>query len=124
MTAGAWTLTYVRVKGKWRYLYRAVDSTGATIDFLLSAGIGPVRYLNNVLEQDHHCIHEIVESDLPILGRLRTPSFMLRSSRSIVFGLAVTTRPLPCLSVLIESPEDSPRHACGNMICLGTFRLF
>ena len=25
--------TYIRVKGKWVYLYRAVDSTGATIDF-------------------------------------------------------------------------------------------
>ena len=24
--------TYIRVKGKWVYLYRAVDSTGATID--------------------------------------------------------------------------------------------
>ena len=29
--------TYVRVKGKWVYLSRAVDSSGATIDFLLSA---------------------------------------------------------------------------------------
>jgi IS6 family transposase len=29
--------TYIRVKGKWVYLYRAVDSTGAVIDFLLSA---------------------------------------------------------------------------------------
>jgi IS6 family transposase len=29
--------TFVRVKGKWAYFYRAVDSTGATIDFLLSA---------------------------------------------------------------------------------------
>jgi transposase-like protein len=29
--------TYVRVQGRWRYLYRAIDSTGATIDFLLSA---------------------------------------------------------------------------------------
>src|SRR6478735_9395505 len=28
--------TYCRVAGKWAYLYRAVDSTGATIDFLLS----------------------------------------------------------------------------------------
>ena len=28
--------TYVRVKGRWCYLYRAVDSTGATIDFVLS----------------------------------------------------------------------------------------
>jgi len=29
--------TYVRAKGKWRYLYRALDSSGATLDFLLSA---------------------------------------------------------------------------------------
>ena len=29
--------TYVKVKGPWRYLYRAIDSAGATIDFLLSA---------------------------------------------------------------------------------------
>jgi transposase, IS6 family len=29
--------TYVRVKGRWFYLYRALDSAGATIDFLLSA---------------------------------------------------------------------------------------
>src|SRR5438270_12198162 len=28
--------TYVRVAGSWTYLYRAVDSTGATIDFMLS----------------------------------------------------------------------------------------
>src|SRR5277367_3519748 len=28
--------TYIRVKGWWSYLYRAIDSTGATIDFLLS----------------------------------------------------------------------------------------
>jgi len=29
--------TYIRVKSRWYYLYRAIDSTGATIDFLLSA---------------------------------------------------------------------------------------
>ena len=29
--------TYIRVKGRWCYLYRAIDSTGATIDFLRSA---------------------------------------------------------------------------------------
>ena len=28
--------TYVKVKGQWRYLYRAVDKTGQTIDFLLT----------------------------------------------------------------------------------------
>jgi len=29
--------TYIRIQGRWCYLYRAIDSTGATIDFLLSA---------------------------------------------------------------------------------------
>jgi len=29
--------TYVKIKGQWYYLYRAVDSTGQTIDFMLSA---------------------------------------------------------------------------------------
>ena len=28
---------YVRVGGEWRYLHRAVDGTGQTIDFLLGA---------------------------------------------------------------------------------------
>jgi len=29
--------TYIKVKGKWKYFYRAVDSNGDTIDFMLSA---------------------------------------------------------------------------------------
>jgi transposase-like protein len=28
--------TYVRVAGQWAYLYRVLDLTGETIDFLLS----------------------------------------------------------------------------------------
>lgn len=29
--------TYIKVKGQWKYLYRAVDSQGNTLDFLLCA---------------------------------------------------------------------------------------
>ena len=29
--------TYVKIKGSWKYLYRAIDSDGNTIDFMLSA---------------------------------------------------------------------------------------
>ena len=28
--------TYVRIKGQWTYLYRAVDNAGRTVDFLLT----------------------------------------------------------------------------------------
>jgi IS6 family transposase len=38
-TNGSWRVdeTYIKVKGRWVYLYRAVDSRGQTIDFRLSA---------------------------------------------------------------------------------------
>lgn len=29
--------TYIKVKGTWKYLYRAVDKQGKTVDFLLAA---------------------------------------------------------------------------------------
>ncbi len=29
--------TYIKVRGQWKYLHRAVDSMGHTIDFLLTA---------------------------------------------------------------------------------------
>lgn len=38
-TTDSWRVdeTYIRVKGQWKYLYRAVDSQGNTLDFLLRA---------------------------------------------------------------------------------------
>ncbi|MBF0300181.1 MAG: IS6 family transposase [Oligoflexia bacterium] len=38
-TGGSWRMdeTYVKVKGKWKYLYLAVDKEGNTIDFLLTS---------------------------------------------------------------------------------------
>ena len=35
---GSWYIdeTYIKIKGKWHYLYRAVNASGHTIDFMLS----------------------------------------------------------------------------------------
>jgi transposase-like protein len=66
--------TYVKVAGQWKYLYRAVDRLGQTVDFLLTAHrdvaaarrfferaldlhdmpatITIAKYLNNLVEQD------------------------------------------------------------------------
>src|SRR5215471_12775781 len=103
--------TYIKVKGEWRYLYRAVDKYGETIDFLLTEhrdteaalrflkkairrhgvpetitidgsdaneaaikrynaehdthiAIRQVKYLNNIVEQDHRAVKRITRSML------------------------------------------------------------
>ncbi|WP_429347740.1 IS6 family transposase [Paraburkholderia sp. Clong3] len=104
--------TYIKVRGQWKYLYRAVDKAGKTVDFLLRAHrdraaarryfeksidqngepetitvdksganlaalqainaerktpikVRQVKYLNNVVEQDHRAIKRIVK---PMMG--------------------------------------------------------
>jgi putative transposase len=104
--------TYIKVKGEWRYLYRAVDKQGQTIDFLLTEHrdqaaalcfltqaihrhgvpekitidgseaneaaikryneehgtaieIRQIKYLNNIVEQDHRAVKRITR---PMLG--------------------------------------------------------
>src|SRR5215212_3697191 len=58
MSNGSWRVdeTYVKIKGRWRYLYRAVDSRGQTIDFLLSArrdAEAAKRFFRKALGQPH-----------------------------------------------------------------------
>jgi transposase, IS6 family len=55
---GSWRVdeTYIRVKGKWVYLYRAVAAAGQTIDFLLSAkrdAAAAQRFFRKALKQPH-----------------------------------------------------------------------
>ncbi|QRM33661.1 IS6 family transposase [Microvirga sp. VF16] len=58
MTSGSWRVdeTYIRVKGEWVYLYRAVDASGQTIDFLLSPkrdAAAARRFFRKALRQSH-----------------------------------------------------------------------
>jgi IS6 family transposase len=55
---GSWQVdeTYIKIKGVWTYLYRAVDSLGQTIDFLLSArrdAAAAKRFFGKALAQPH-----------------------------------------------------------------------
>ena len=47
--------TYIKVKGQWKYLYRAVDSQGNTLDFLLRAKRDATaqRFLSQTLNASH-----------------------------------------------------------------------
>jgi IS6 family transposase len=58
LTNGSWRVdeTYIKIKGLWKYLYRAVDSEGNTLDFMLSAkrdGKAAARFFRKVLKAEH-----------------------------------------------------------------------
>jgi transposase-like protein len=47
--------TYIKVKGEWKYLYRAVDKAGNTVDFLLRAHrdkVAAMRYFQNSIAKN------------------------------------------------------------------------
>jgi len=79
--------TYIRVKGKWVYLYRAVDSTGATIDFLLSAKrdtAAAKRFLAKALGGANHPHPRVINTDkeaayLPAIVQLKAKGALVEN---------------------------------------------
>lgn len=58
--------TYIRVKGKWKYLYRAIDKDGNTIDFLLCAkrnAQAAIRFLQKALKGWHSVNPRVINTD-------------------------------------------------------------
>jgi IS6 family transposase len=58
--------TYSKVKGKDRYLYRAVDSTGQTIDFLLTAKRdkgAAQRFFRRALRDSANALPRVINGD-------------------------------------------------------------
>src|SRR6266540_151125 len=58
--------TYVKIRGKWYYLYRAVDSTGQTIDFMLSAkrdARAAKRFFRKMLKLPQHSSPRVINVD-------------------------------------------------------------
>src|ERR1700676_644243 len=58
--------TYIRVQGSWCYLYRAIDSTGATIDFMLSAlrdAAAAERLFRKALNNPSHPQPRVINTD-------------------------------------------------------------
>lgn len=68
ITNDSWRVdeTYVKVKGKWKYFYRAVDSAGNTLDFLLTAkrdAQAAKRFFRKALKASHNQEPRVVTVD-------------------------------------------------------------
>jgi len=58
--------TYIKIKGMWNYLYRAVDSEGNTLDFMLSAkrdSKAAARFFRKVLKGQHTQTPRVITVD-------------------------------------------------------------
>ncbi|EOP58014.1 transposase [Bacillus cereus VD136] len=58
--------TYIKVKGQWMYVYRAVDSEGNTIDFYLSKSRdkqAAKRFFKKALAASHICKPRVITVD-------------------------------------------------------------
>src|SRR5260370_18220104 len=78
--------TYFKVNGRWCYLYRAIDSAGATIDFLLSAfrdADAAKRLFRKALSDRSHPQPRVINTDLPP-STPRRSRLLRRKGRSAV----------------------------------------
>jgi IS6 family transposase len=103
MTNHSWRVdeTYLRVAGKWTYLYRAVDSTGATIDFLLSAGrdaAAAKRFFQKALQALGHPRPRVINVD----GNPSYPKVITELKRTGELGRRCRCRPVRYLNNIIE----------------------
>jgi transposase-like protein len=67
-TTDSWRVdeTYIKVRGAWKYLYRAVDSAGNTLDFLLTAkrdAKAAKRFLAKALKATHTSPPRVINVD-------------------------------------------------------------
>ena len=73
-TNGSWRVdeTYICQGGNWRYLYRAVDSTGATIDFWFSAerdAAAAKQFFQKALQTPGHPRPRVIGRWQPVLPK-------------------------------------------------------
>jgi DDE domain len=58
--------TSIKIKTQWHYLYRTVDSMGATLDFMVSAtrdADAAERFFRQVLQASHTCTPRVITVD-------------------------------------------------------------
>jgi transposase, IS6 family len=82
--------TYVKIRGKWRYLYRAIDKHGNPVDFLLTASAIstlPSGSSERCLKMNPCCRRTG-------LGRTGPTPSRQRSKRRLMMGFSI---PIPCI---------------------------
>ena len=112
--------TYLRIAGKWTYLYRAVDWTGDTIDFLLSPkrdAAAAKRFFQKALRSPNHPRPRVVNVD----GNPAYPTAIEQLKGSRELGRRCRCRPVRYLSNIVEQDHRAIKRRIRAMQGIRSF---
>src|SRR5437868_11741693 len=108
--------TYIKVKGQWYYLYRAVDKTGQTIDFLLTEQRdeeAALRFLKKAIRR--HGVPEKITID----GSAANEAAIKRYNAE--HGTAIVIRKVTYLNNIVEQDHRGVKRVIRPMLGFKAF---
>jgi transposase-like protein len=111
--------TYVRVKGQWTYLYRAVDKRGQTVDFYLSRkrDVNAAKiFLRKAIK------HRRVPTKLTLVAYAASHRAVADLKRSRELPQLVKVRSSKYLNNLVAQDHRRVKQRLGPMLGLKSFR--
>jgi transposase-like protein len=122
-TDNSWRVneTSVKVKGEWKYLYRAVDSTGNTVDFMLSSKRdreAAKRFFKKALSSNHNQMPKVITVD-------KNPAYpiaMYELKNEKILPKNVGIRQIKYLNNIIEQDHRSIKRIINTLLGFQSFR--
>jgi transposase, IS6 family len=109
--------TYVKVGTEWKYLYRAIDSAGSTIEFMLSAKrdvCAAKRFFKKLMRADHRRLPFTVGTD----KHASYPEAFAPSMKEKVLPSDCKLRRVKYLNNVIEQDHRAVRRRWRAMLVL------
>ncbi|WP_447880148.1 IS6 family transposase [Serratia fonticola] len=111
--------TYIKIKGQWKYLYRAVDTAGHTIDFLLTVkrdSAAALRFFRKAIR--YHGEPEVVTIDKSGANTAALSTLNADKPEEAI----VTVRQSKYLNNLIEQDHRNIKRRIRPMLGFKSFR--
>jgi putative transposase len=115
----SWRLdeTYIKVRGEWKYLYRAVDKHGKTIDFLLTEQRdeqAAKKFLTKAIRR-HGQVPETITIDGSAANEAAIKSY------NEEHGTAITLRKIKYLNNIVEQDHRAVKRVTRPMLGFKSF---
>ncbi|TYB84344.1 IS6 family transposase [Oceaniovalibus sp. ACAM 378] len=117
-TAKSWRMdeTYVKVRGRWTYLYRAVDSFGKTLDFMLSERRDTAaarRFFKQAIAANGQPDRVNIDKSGANFAGLQAVNVILKFKGN---GQLITIRQKKYLNNILEQDHRFIKHITGPML--------